>query len=96
MCQASRGGYGALKPPAGMSAESRRWSGRPGPGSCRAPIWPGIDYGGDRDDLRRVQSGGIKAAEKAPRTVEGLCQMTEPLNFFYFSGLQTASECPDK
>ena len=36
------------------------------------------------DDLRRVQGGGIKAAEKAPQTVEGLCQMTEPFNFFYF------------
>ena len=51
---------------------------------------------GDRDDLRRVQGGGIKAAEKAPRTAEGLCHLTEPLNFFYFSGLQTACECPDK
>ena len=28
--------------------------------------------------------GVSKAAEKVPRTVEGLCQMTEPLNFFYF------------
>ena len=56
-------------------------------------IWPGIDHGGDRDDLRRIKGGGIEAAEKAPRTAEGLCQMTEPLNFFSFSGLQTASKC---
>ena len=56
----------------------------------------GIDYGGDRDDLRCVQGGGIEAAEKAPRTAEGLCLMTESLNFFYFSGLQTVCECPDK
>ena len=37
-----------------------------------------------------------KAAEKAPRTAEGLCQMTEPLKILIFSGLQTASACPNK
>ena len=43
-----------------------------------------------------VQDGRIKAAEKAPRKAEELCLMTGPLNFFYFSGLQTAFECPYK
>lgn len=37
-----------------------------------------------------------KRLKKAPRTTEGLCQMTEPLSCFSFSGLQTACECPDK
>ena len=28
------------------------------------------------------KAAGIKAAEKTPRTVEGLCHLTEPLNYF--------------
>lgn len=46
--------------------------------------------------LRRIENGGIKAAEKAPPKAEGLCHLTEPFNFFLFSGLQMPFECPSK
>ena len=67
------------------SAESRRWIlETQGRDLVELRYGQGIDHGGDRDDLRRVQGGGIKAAEKAPRTAEGLCHLTEPLNFLFF------------
>ena len=65
-----------------MSAERCRRPGRPGPGACPTPIWQRTDHGGDREALRRVENGGIKAAEKAPRKAEVLCLMTEHPGFF--------------
>ena len=84
MRETFRGGCGALdlEPPAGMSAESRRHAGHPGPGSHRTPIWQKPDHGRDRDDLRCIEGGGIKVSEKAPRTDVGLCHETESYKIF--------------
>ena len=41
----------------------------------------------DREALRHLENGGIKAAEKAPRKAEELCHMTGLPSFFLSLGL---------
>ena len=61
--------------------------GRPGAKPDRPALWSGADHGGDREALRHLENGGIKAAEKAPRKAEELCHMTGLPSFFLSLGL---------